>query len=164
MARARRVVEMGHRARDVAQVKVRQPLAGATAPGPRLPTELESIVLDELNLKSLSYGPEEQRDAVLDTNISRELRLEGLARELVRRIQESRKNANLQIDDRIELFYRCNGELSEAMEAWRAHIMQETLTVATTRVADGAAPDVDFHHDVKIEGQEIWLGLRRARR
>ena len=115
MARARRIVEMGHRQRDVAQLKVRQPLAGATAPGPPLAPELEAIVLDELNLKSLAYGDPDSRDVALDTELTPELKREGIAREVVRRIQETRKLADLRIDDRIELYYRAEGELAEAM-------------------------------------------------
>jgi isoleucyl-tRNA synthetase len=162
MARARRIVEHGHRARDVGQLKVRQPLAGATVPGPALPPELEAIVLDELNLKALAYSPADAREVVLDTNITPELRLEGLARELVRHIQETRKQAGLNIDDRIELYYRADGEPATAMERWKDHIAAETLAVSVQSTDGGSEPDGIFAREVQVEGHSVWIGLRRA--
>jgi hypothetical protein len=162
MARARRIVEMGHRERDVAQLKVRQPLAGATSPGPPLGPELEAIVMDELNVKSLSYGPDDSREVVLDTELTPELRREGLAREVVRRIQETRKQAELNIDDRIDLFYRAADDLADALDDWRDHIAQETLAVSIKRLDHGSDPEGVYARELSVEGENLWLGLRRA--
>jgi isoleucyl-tRNA synthetase len=161
MARARRIVEMGHKERDRANLKVRQPLAGATVPGPALEPELEAIVLDELNLKSLSYALPEAREVVLDTRLTPELRREGLAREVVRRIQGARKEAGYNIEDRIEVRYRAAGELADAIADWSDHISQETLAVSLQPVDGGGADD--FHRAVlKVEGQELEVALRRV--
>ena len=168
MARARRVVEMGHRERDRAGLKVRQPLAGATVPGPPLAPELEAIVLDELNLKSLTYAAEDAHQVVLDTEVTEELRLEGLAREVVRRVQGARKDAGYNIDDRIEIQYRAGGDLAEAIDRWSDHIKRETLALSLelldAAIADGAvaAPEGAFASDGEVEGRPLWLALRRA--
>jgi isoleucyl-tRNA synthetase len=165
MARARKIVEMGHKQRDRAQLKVRQPLAGAIVPGPRLDAELEAIVLDELNLKSIAYGPAEGREVTLDTDITPELRLEGLARDLVRRIQDARKQAGFNIEDRIELYYRAEGELAAALTRWRDRIAEETLAVKVEELAEAAPePDGVRAGDVTVEKQDLWLGLRKAGR
>jgi len=163
MARARRIVEMALRERDRAQLKVRQPLRGATVPGPALEAELEAIVLDELNLKSLSYADPDSREVVLDTEITRELKLEGLARELVRRVQETRKQAEFSIDDRIELYWRAEGDLAEAMDVWGDHIARETLAVQVEYLHPGEPREKDlFGREMSVESQELWLGLKRA--
>jgi isoleucyl-tRNA synthetase len=159
MARARRMVEMGHKERDRAGLKVRQPLAGATVPGPPLEPELEAIVLEELNLKSLTYGEPESREVVLDTQLTPELRREGLAREVVRKIQGARKDAGYNIEDRIEVRYQATGEPAEAISEWREHIMRETLAMLL-EPGDGDA--ADFHAATEIEGQALGLALRRV--
>jgi isoleucyl-tRNA synthetase len=158
MARARRIVEMGHKERDRANLKVRQPLAGATVPGPPLDPELEAIVLDELNLKSLAYGDPESREVVLDTRLTPELRHEGLSREVVRRIQGARKDAGYNIEDRIEVRFGAEGELAEAIATWRDNIMRETLAVV---LETGSGADTDFHLETKVDGQALALAIRR---
>ncbi|MHB8508414.1 MAG: isoleucine--tRNA ligase, partial [Candidatus Dormibacteria bacterium] len=168
MTHARRLVEAGHRERDQRQLKVRQPLAGATVPGPPLQAELEAIVLDELNLKSIAYGPEDAREVVLDTRVTPELRLEGLARDIVRRIQETRKLAGFNIEDRVEVRYRAEAEVVEAIRAWSDRIAQETLALSLTvdtGLPLGTERAVDegwFEREMKVEGAPMWLALRRV--
>ena len=161
MARVRRVVEMGHKERDRTNLKVRQPLAGATVPGPALSAELEAIVLDELNLKSLRYAEKDSREVQLDTNVSPELRLEGLAREIVRKIQGARREAGLNIEDRVELLWRADGELAAAVEKWGDHIRAETLGISMMR-ADAVPDGGWFVFESKVEGGDLWLALRKT--
>jgi isoleucyl-tRNA synthetase len=161
MDRARRMVEMGHKERDRANLKVRQPLAGATVPGPELDPELETIVLDELNLKALTYVDPDSREVVLDTQLTQELRREGLAREVVRRIQGARKDAGYNIEDRIEVRYRAAGELAEAIADWSEHISQETLAVSLQPLA-GTAKDGEHTTELKVEGEELALALNKV--
>jgi isoleucyl-tRNA synthetase len=161
MDRARRMVEMGHKERDRANLKVRQPLAGATVPGPELDPELETIVLDELNLKALTYADPDSREVVLDTQLTQELRREGLAREVVRRIQGARKDAGYNIEDRIEVRYRAAGELAEAIADWSEHISQETLAVSLQPLA-GTAKDGEHTTELKVEGEELALALNKV--
>src|SRR5438445_3583835 len=161
MERARKIVEMGRKERDEKRIKVRQPLAGATGPGPQLSPQLEAVVLDELNLKSFTYGPADLRQVQLDTEVTPELRLEGLAREIVRRVQETRKEAGLNIEDRIHLWWRADGQLAEAFEAHGALIAQETLAREVHR-AGGDPPDWVSGRDHRIDGEPLWVGLRGA--
>ena len=141
------------------QLKVRQPLAGATVPGPPLEPELEAIVMDELNLKSVTYGSPEGGEVVLDIAITPELRAEGLARDLVRRIQESRKLAGYSIEDRIEVRFRADQALSAALREWSQHIAQETLAVS---LEEGEGDGGWFTREMKVEGEALALWLRPA--
>jgi isoleucyl-tRNA synthetase len=67
--------------------------------------------------------------AALVTELTPELVQEGLAREVVRRVQDLRKQADLDISDRIRLYYQATPALAEAIELHKEYLMGETLTV-----------------------------------
>lgn len=97
---------------------------------------------------------------VVDARITDELKLAGLAREVVRHVQELRKEAGLQMEDRIVLYLHTESPLLRtAIEKHRDYIERETLTVhwATQPLGADAA-----HADVKIEGQPLRIELRKA--
>jgi isoleucyl-tRNA synthetase len=92
----------------------------------------------------------------LDLEVTPELRREGLARDLVRAVQDLRKAAGLAVDDRIELAVKAEGEVAEAVAAHRDHLLGETLATALHR-----APQGDGHDGrLELDGQEVRLWLR----
>jgi isoleucyl-tRNA synthetase len=137
---------------------VRQPLRGVTIADKPLSPELEGILLEELNIKSARYAGE-GGELALDTEISDELKLEGLARDLVRKIQELRKQSGFAVEDRIRLFYQGDGILAEALERWRDYIATETLAVAVSR---GEPPDGASTETRGIEGHDITVSVVRV--
>src|SRR3989475_13721 len=154
MARARQAVEAGLAARDAVRIRVRQPLASIALPGDPLPEDIASIVRDELNLKSITFGASEVK---LDTEITEELRLEGLAREVVRLIQDRRKKAGLNVEDRIHTCFEADGLLARAIEKHAEYIKNETLSVT---IEHGKG---DCHGEqLLLEGEQIWIGLTRS--
>jgi isoleucyl-tRNA synthetase len=154
MTRARHAVEAGLSARDGARLKVRQPLASIALPGEQLPEDIAAIVREELNVKSLVFGAPEVK---LDTEITEELKLEGLAREVVRAIQDRRKKLGFNVEDRIDTRYEADGMLVRAIERHADYIKNETLSVTMER---GRADDFDGEQ-LMIEGEQIWIGLKR---
>ncbi len=98
----------------------------------------------------------------LDPTLDDELRTEGLARELVNRIQRLRKDAGLEITDRIELALGGPNGVQAAAEAFRAFIAGETLAVSLS-VGDGNVGE-GFPHvrDVDIDGTPARIALRPA--
>ena len=96
----------------------------------------------------------------LDLEVPPELRLEGLARDLVRAVQDLRKAAGLAVDDRIELAVKADGEAAEAVEAHRDHLLAETLAVDLHRAPQGDGHDAR----VDLDGQEVRIWLRPVRR
>jgi isoleucyl-tRNA synthetase len=158
MAAVRRLVVTGLAARNAAGIKVRQPLRAVTIAEKPLKPELESILLEELNIKAARYQGE-GGGLTLDTEISAELKLEGLARDLVRKIQELRKQSGFSVEDRIRLFYEGDGILVEALERWRDYIATETLAVA---VASGEAPDGASSETLQIEGHDLKVSVVRV--
>jgi isoleucyl-tRNA synthetase len=154
MARARQAVEAGLSARDAARLKVRQPLASIALPGDPLPEEIAAIVRDELNVKSLVFGAPEVK---LNTEITEELRLEGLAREVVRAIQDRRKKLGLNVEDRIATRYEADGMLLRAIERHADYIKTETLSVTLEQ----GRPDGFNGEQLMLEGEQIWIGLKK---
>ncbi|HEY8802425.1 MAG TPA: isoleucine--tRNA ligase [Candidatus Dormibacteraeota bacterium] len=154
MARARQAVEAGLSARDAARLKVRQPLASISLPGDPLPDDIAQIVRDELNVKELIFGAPEVK---LNTEITEELRLEGLAREVVRAIQDRRKKLGLNVEDRIDTRYEADGMLVRAIQRHGDYIKNETLSVT---LEPGRADDFNGEQQM-LEGEQIWIGLKR---
>lgn len=154
MARARQAVEAGLAARDAARLKVRQPLASIALPGDPLPDDIAAIVRDELNVKNVTFGAPE---VSLDTVITEELKLEGLAREVVRAIQDRRKKLGLNVEDRIETRYDADGMLVRALERHADYIKSETLSVTLKSGRD----DGFDGEQMMLEGEQIWIGLKR---
>ena len=155
MTRARQAVEAGLAARDAARLKVRQPLASIALPGDELPEEIVAIIRDELNVKNVTFGAAEVR---LDTEITELLKLEGLAREVVRVIQDRRKRLGFNVEDRIDTRYDADGMLVRAIERHADYIKSETLSV-TLKLGreDGFEGEQGM-----IEGEQIWIGLKRS--
>jgi isoleucyl-tRNA synthetase len=158
MSVVRRLVATGLAARNTVGIKVRQPLRAVTIADKPLKPELEGILLEELNIKAARYQGE-GGGLTLDTEISQELKLEGLARDLVRKIQELRKQSGFAVEDRIRLFYQGDGVLAEALERWRDYIATETLAVA---VARGEAPDGASTETLQIEGNDLRVSVVRV--
>jgi len=155
MVRARQAVEAGLAARDAARLKVRQPLAGIAIPGDPLPEDIAAIVREELNVKTITFGAEQ---AALDTVITEDLKQEGLAREVVRTIQDRRKKLGLNVEDRIHTRYEADGLLQRAVERHCEYIKTETLSVTLEK---GREDGFDGEQ-MMIEGEQLWIGLKRA--
>jgi isoleucyl-tRNA synthetase len=94
----------------------------------------------------------------VDTRLSEELLLEGLARELVNRIQNMRKEAGFEVTDRIVLDLDGPEAVLRAFEKERDYILQETLTVEVTRSGQAG----EFQKSWPLAGGEAKLSVTRA--
>ena len=92
----------------------------------------------------------------LDLEITPELRRQGLVRDVVRLVQEARKNSGLDVSDRIELWWAAQGELAEAVQEGSLKLAEEVLAVSITQ----GPPTADVaHHDDPDLGLRFWLRL-----
>ncbi len=161
MAQLREIINEGLSLRAAAGIKVRQPLASVNVVGiddilGEDKEELVPILLEELNVKQVISEKNDQKVS-LDTKITDKLKLEGLAREVVRLVQGARKEAGLEVDDRIKLYLKTEGELKKAITNHKNDI--ETEALAT--IVDDAPGD--FTKEETIESQKLSISLGKAR-
>jgi isoleucyl-tRNA synthetase len=97
--------------------------------------------------------------AALVTELTPELVQEGLAREFVRRVQDLRKSANLDVADRIEMFIEASAGLRSAVEAHQGYVTSETLTTRLSFVSPPA--DASILED-GFDGEKVKVGVKKA--
>jgi isoleucyl-tRNA synthetase len=180
---AMKVSSLGRAARSKAGIKVRQPLSvnfiGVGTDREKRALESESImqmVLDELNVKSVevkSFREIEELDgqanyavvaegnvnSAIYTELTPELKDEGRARDIVHRLQTTRRSAGLEIADHIETYYQVeNDDIRRVMsqQPTANYIIQETLS---TELVLGVPDEVDYSDTFTLDGYEITLGI-----
>jgi isoleucyl-tRNA synthetase len=135
-------------------IKVRQPLATLRIPKEGKFVDFADVLKEELNVKNVTYNPESELE--LDLDITPELRREGLMREVIRFVQNARKQAGLNIDDRIELCLSTESkELSSAIEEHKDTIESETLGKLSDNISDG------YEVTVKVDNSELKVTLKK---
>jgi isoleucyl-tRNA synthetase len=148
---------------NILAMKVR---AGETI---ELPCAGETILLEPADLSVSVKAPEGwvgtidgDTQVALDTRITQALALEGTARDVVRHIQDQRKEADLEMEHRIVLYLGTESEkLHAAIDAHRNYIAAETLTVEWS---SQPLTDPEVHRaTVKVEGQSLTIELRRVK-
>jgi isoleucyl-tRNA synthetase len=102
-----------------------------------------------------------RRFAAIDPTLTDGLRREGLARELVSRVQRFRKESGLQVSDRITLWVAGPTALLEAVDAHRAWICDETLTLALHASA-ALGSDVPAGTTADLDGVPVSLVLKKV--
>ncbi|MEX0856172.1 MAG: isoleucine--tRNA ligase [Gemmatimonadota bacterium] len=128
--------------------------------GVSVPLEAEWFEFAEEAAGELVVKSEQGFTAALDPALDAELRTEGMARELVNRIQRLRKDAGLEITDRIRIGIGGPEEVQVAVARFREFIARETLALEVLAVAerpDGYEADVED----EIDGVPVQLALRR---
>jgi isoleucyl-tRNA synthetase len=95
----------------------------------------------------------------LDPTMTEDLRMEGLAREFVNRVQNLRKAAGYDVSDRIEVEYADGESTAIALRRHADYIAGEVLA---TRFDSTAEPAGDAVQDVELFGESVTVGIRRA--
>ena len=95
----------------------------------------------------------------LDTALTDELRREGLAREIINRVQRLRKDAGFDVVDRIAMQYRATGGVAEAARQHAAWIRNETLALELERAHEPAGEAVETY---EIGSETLTVGVRRV--
>jgi isoleucyl-tRNA synthetase len=119
------------------------------------PTE---VLVQTQPVEGLAVAADKLITVAVEAVITPELRREGLARELVRRIQDMRKKAGFNIEDRIQTYYVASGEMADVFQAWGGYIQAETLTV---ELLAQEPPAETYREEQKVEGETVVLGVRR---
>jgi len=164
MAFVREVINEGLSQRAANGLKVRQPLQAVVVASfdDRLGEdagELLPIILEELNVKQLKKSALTGDGMVsLDTTLTPALRREGMMREVVRNVQNARKEAGLNVDDRIELsLSTTDEELHKAIKEHEEIIKAETL--ASSLVFDQT---LAFEASCAVDDAPLTVSLQKA--
>lgn len=145
----RRYVNEGLAQRAESKIKVRQPLGSAIILGPeKLEQALAEIIAEELNVKTVDYKETKDYAVELDTTITSTLRNEGLARDIIRNVQSARKEAGLEVENRIKLALITDSKvLQDAIAEFGKLIAHETLaeeiSAGETSYGFGRSVEVD---------------------
>ena len=136
------------------------------------------MVLDELNVKEIKFETSEKLadmaknsayvvddpanpTTVIDTRVTPELEAEGMAREIVHRVQGMRREANFEIADHINTYYESDDYVRSVMasKSIAEYISQETLS---RQIIEGLPENTDFKESFKLGGHEVLLGVKRV--
>jgi isoleucyl-tRNA synthetase len=116
----------------------------------------EEVEVKALAKEGFAIAEEGAYTAALVTDLTPELVQEGLAREFVRRVQDLRKSAELDVADRIELFVEASAGLRSAVEAHKDYVTAETLT---SNLVFGSPPAGASVTKDEFEGEKVTAGL-----
>jgi len=162
---------LGGRVQAVAAALLRDDgaLAGRLASGEMVTLTLEdgstvTLQPDQVDLaqevmSGWGVASESGVTVALELEIPAELRREGVARDLIRAIQDLRKAAGLHVSDRIVVGVEARGPVAGALEAHRDEIAAETLAV---ELVLGAIPDASIREVTEIEGETATVSLKTA--
>ena len=126
--------------------------------------ETFNIISEEVEVKAMAkegfaIAEEGAYVAALVTELTPELAQEGLAREFVRRVQDLRKAADLDVADRIEMFVEASAGLKSAIEAHKDYITAETLT---SKLSFATPPEKASVVEDEFDGEKVKVGVVKA--
>jgi isoleucyl-tRNA synthetase len=181
---AMKISSLGRAARAKAGIKVRQPLGKAvvgieTEQEKKALEDLATEIMEEINVKQLvmlgeakgreefpsdmpgySVAGEARYWVAISTELTPELIAEGISRELVRYLQNMRRNAKLNITDHIITYYQTKESLiKQVMDTFASYIKQETLS---QELLDGLPPDGAYSERHRISNSEVSLAIKKA--
>jgi len=158
MQKVRGIVNQALSERAKVKIKVRQPLPALCIDNPELKREPEllELIKEEVNVRKIIFG----KRLKLDTKINRELKEEGIVREVIRSLQEMRKKAGFQPRHRILIRYSGSPALNKVLTKNREFILRETKAEDFQL---GEKPKLAFkvEKEVKIDQEKLWLAIKR---
>lgn len=170
MQTVRELVETGQSLRKEKELKVRQPLLEIEyflKDKTLLPENLEKVLAEEMNVKKV-FGRGDfvakagwvLRDTpvfkfALNTEITLELKQEGLAREIERQVQDLRKKSGLKVGELVDMYYNTQSE--EMEDALLKHFDRKKTFVS--QIQKSLEVEVDFETQTEVEGKALWLGM-----
>ncbi len=159
MEAVRGAASVGLEKRAAAGIPVRQALAKASvvAPTNRQDWMIE-LLKEELNVLDVDWAAGEKLDVTLDTQLTPELKRMGAAREVVRNVNELRKEAGLTIQDRITLRYD-GGEFWKQVFAEHGEALKGDVLAARVEFGRG---ETMKEKELSFDGEALWVGILKV--
>ena len=131
--------------------------AGVEVDGVRVPLEEGDLIVTETPREGWTVASGPGLTVALDLTLTPELERAGLVREVVRLVQEARKNSGLEVTDRIELWWTGDGVLAEALQEHAGQWAGEVLATSVHAGTAGDGPGIDGP-----SGSRFWLARSGA--
>lgn len=167
MELVRKIIKLGLKKRQDKKIKIRQPLKKLIIKNPvnmleQLNNDYLGLIKDELNVKEVEFSVSEGNlDTDLDTDISHELKLEGLAREIMRTVNSLRKEAGLSITDSAQLYYSDNNKLSVVFDKFGQDILQKVLCTGYKGYKTGDMRQIKFKKEFVFDEEKFLIGIKK---
>ena len=121
--------------------------------------EEKEITLDMVDIRisskeGFNVGMENNNFIILDTTLTEELILEGIAREMVSKVQQLRKNKDFNVADRITLFYSGDEDVDKCVESFAEYIKNETLSLDIVKKED-------LTEKCDLNGHDCYIDVER---
>ena len=124
--------------------------------GGKLEVLPEELILDEVPVNG--YGISTGKNIIVGvyTKISKELKQEGMVRDLIRQVQNLRKDSGLKVEDRIEIGILGSKALNDAVQSYESYFMNEVLGI---KLDIGNPVSLTFNNSIKIDGKTTIIGI-----
>ncbi|MFA4833341.1 MAG: isoleucine--tRNA ligase [Patescibacteria group bacterium] len=160
MEMVKKIVELGLAKRDEAGIKVRQALASLKVKSQKSKVKIAEdyvqLIKDEINVKEVIFTDGDDLAVELDTTMTPELIADGIKRELVRAINNLRKETGMTIQDRAAIYYETkNKEIKEVFEKFGEEIKKDTLA---DEIHAGESGEM-----IKINGEDVGLKVKNLK-
>lgn len=154
MRTARAIVAEALKLRAAAGIKVRQPLLELRIKNHELIRQeaILELIKEEVNVKKIEFGSELR----LDTKITPELKEEGMIREIVRNLQEMRKDLGLKPKEKIRAQFSGSKEIEVILEKWKKFISIET---GISEFLVGGKKIFKAEREIDLDGMQLWIGI-----
>ncbi|MFZ5924146.1 MAG: isoleucine--tRNA ligase [Bacillota bacterium] len=125
----------------------------------------DELVVETVEREGYAVESETGLSCALDTTLTHDLVMEGLAREMVNKIQTMRKEADFDIEDRIYTVYWSDAAVKEACDIHRTYVMEETLSEDLRYAGgpEGAEPRGELSREWDVNGHRTVISVGRQR-
>jgi isoleucyl-tRNA synthetase len=156
MEKIREIAAKALAERTKAKIKIRQPLKSLQIENEELKNERDLLELlkEEINVKEIVFGKEFK----LDTQITPELKEEGMIREIIRQIQEMRKGIGLKPKNKALLSISCSDELRKTLEKYKEELQMKTKM---KDILFGKIEKFDIQKEIKVEKESLKLAIKK---
>lgn len=157
MKNIRKIVALALAQRAQAGIKVRQPLSKLTIDNKQLSKDkdLIDLIKDEINVKEVVYG----KTIKLDTKLTKELKEQGLIRDIIRFVQGLRKQAGLKPGQLITLNYQTNSDLDKLIKS-QAQVIKSETSSQKLALKPKTKQKYLAAKEIKLDKDKVWLGIK----
>src|SRR3989344_1954607 len=162
MEMIRRIITEALSERAKFQIKVRQPLALLKVKNPKIKTEKEllELIKEEVNVKEISFDQSLESEAQLEKGITKELKEEGVVREIIRHIQKMRKEAGLTPKEEISIVFSAPPYWNQILEGNQNLISQKTKA-RDLKSEEKSNKVFEKEIEIKVDKEKLWIAIKR---